>query len=451
MTEQHAVFLPGDRRATGSLPAWTQSRSTWWAAVVFAVLSVAARGVRAGITPGHPLDLEVYRDAALAWLSGNPVYSLGFTGADLPFTYPPAGLVSLVWTAAVPYPVAAVLMALVSLGALIAVCVLTGGRAGMSGAAISLSIAVAVWLEPAVQTVDFGQINLVLLLLVVLDALVVPPRWRGALSGLATAVKLTPGVFVVYYVATGQWRAAVRQCLAAVLVTLAVVPLTPHSSWRYWTRLVFDGSRAGGPGWPGNQAWTGLAARWLGSGRAATVLTDALCVVSLVVAAAAARRLHRAGATVAAVGAVGLLGLLVSPISWSHHWVWALPAVVALVAGRRPVLWASGLVLASVLLAGPQWWFPRADGEYLRWTWWQLLVGDLYPLVGLACLVVLLVAAPPAPGPGVPAAGPAAAPRSAASSGRAPADSGWSAHQATRARSASKGSIGPRSMRSSFR
>ncbi len=407
--------------AARGVPAWVRGRSAWYGALALAVLSVTARGIRAAITPAHPLDLEVYREAALAWLSGEPVYSLGFTPVGLPFTYPPAGLVSLAWTAAVPYPVAAVLMTLASLAALVAVCVLTGRRAGLPPAAVAVSVAVAVWFEPAVQTVDFGQVNLLLLLLVVVDALVVPARWRGALSGLATAVKLTPGVFVVYFLATGQWRAALRQAAAAVAVTLAVAPLTPRSSWRYWTELVFDGTRAGGAGWPGNQAWTGVAARWLGSGSAATVLTVTLSVVSLAVAAAAAARLHRTGATVAAVGAVGLLGLLVSPISWSHHWVWALPAVLALVAGRRPVVWVTGLVLAAVLVAGPQWWFPRADESYLQWAWWQLVVGDLYPLVGLTCLVVLLV------------------------------DSGWSAHQDSSSRSASSGSIGPRSIRSSFR
>jgi len=411
---------PADGAAQTALPAWALGRPAWYGALVLAVLSVTARAIRAAITPANPLDLEVYRDAVLAWLGGGPVYNLAFTSATLPFTYPPAGLVTLAWTAAVPFPVAAVLMATASLAALIAVCVLTGRRVGLPPVAVAVAVAVTVWLEPALQTVDFGQVNLLLLLLVVTDALVVPPRWRGLLSGVAAAVKLTPGVFVLYFVVTGQWRAAARQAGGAVAVTLAVVPLTPHSSWRYWTRLVFDGSRAGLPGWPGNQAWTGLSARALGSGAASTASTAVLSLVSLAVAAVAARRLHRAGATVAALGAVGLLGLLVSPISWSHHWVWALPAVLALVGGRRPVVWASGLVLAAVLAAGPQWWFERGDEAYLHWPWWTLIAGDLYPLVGFGCLVVLLV-------------WPAWVGR----------DSGWSAHQDISSRSASAGSIGP--------
>ena len=42
----------------------------------------------------------------------------------------------------------------------------------------------------------------------------------------------------------------------------------------------------------------------------------------------AMRRVLRAGEPTLAVICAALFGLVVSPVSWSHHWVWMLPAVL---------------------------------------------------------------------------------------------------------------------------
>ena len=60
-------------------------------------------------------------------------------------------------------------------------------------------------LEPIQSTIFFGQINLLLAVAVALDLLVVPPRFRGVLIGAATAIKLTPAVYILYLVMRRQF------------------------------------------------------------------------------------------------------------------------------------------------------------------------------------------------------------------------------------------------------
>lgn len=345
-------------------------------------------------------DLLIYRDAALAARHGQDVYGLRFSFAALPFTYPPFALLVLGWTTLLSERATQVVMLAANTALVPVVCVLAtrtaaAGRWVRSStvAAAAVLTAVATGLEPVRQTVGYGQINLLVLLLVLVDGLLVPARWRGVLTGAATSLKLTPGVFVLYFAVTGQWRAAGRQVAATVATSLLAAALLPRSSVTYWTSRVFT-NRAGPTVYVGNQSWTGLTDRLVHARGPAVAVILALDLLTVAVAAVAVRGCVRRGAPLSAVCAVGLTGLLLSPISWPHHWVWVVPTIAAL-AIERPfrgaVPAAAGLAVVSHLRPG--WQVPVGRPAELHWTWWQTVLGNPYPLAAAVVLVALAGAA----------------------------------------------------------
>ena len=171
-------------------------------------------------------------------------------------------------------------------------------------------------------------------------------RLRGALSGLAAAFKLTPAIAVLVLLARREWRAAATMTGTALAVTAACWALWPAESTEFFTRAMWDPGRAGFADYSGNQNLKGAVARWLPE--AAWTPAWAVCVLGAVVGAwLLLRRLDRVrtrtgdgdddGLVLCLQVCVAMMaGLLVSPISWSHHWVWCAPAIIALAsAGRR--------------------------------------------------------------------------------------------------------------------
>src|SRR5206468_3062170 len=98
------------------------------------------------------------------------------------------------------------------------------------------------------------------------------------------------------------------------------------------------------------------------------------------------RRFHRAGQPVEALLVSAFFGLLVSPVSWSHHWVWAVPLIIVLLARSSRVAAAAVAVVftSCVLLA-----MRNGRGTELRWYWWEYLPGSAYLLVPVVIGAVL--------------------------------------------------------------
>ena len=126
--------------------------------------------------------------------------------------------------------------------------------------------------------------------------------------------------------------------------------------------------------------------------------------LSAVVAVLAWRGMRRAVARSSGAWALSLnalAALLVSPISWSHHWVWAEPALLVLaidgLRDRRRGLLAGAAAGVAVLAAAPQWWFPTGADRELRWAAWQQAIGGGY--VVLASVILLLSARLPRASP----------------------------------------------------
>lgn len=416
----------GDATATGSVGVGRRGdervrallvRPPRWFLLVVAALGVVSvlASVRLAWVQelrGSWVDVAVYREAVIAWWSGQPLYSGLHTSNRLGFTYPPFAVLPLGWLGLLDASGAARVMIVANAAALVGTCRVALGAAlrapgrrwpvASPGAvwAVALGVAgVAVWLEPVRVTIGYGQVNLLLALMVLVDCLLVPPRWRGYLTGIAASVKLTPAVFLLLFGVTGQRGAALRTVASAAAATVAAVVLAPGSSWRFWTSTVWSNT-TGRPWFTANQSLRGVSERLLHGGGAVGPTTALATVVVLVVGAVAIRRCWLAGWQVSAVSTTGVVGLLVSPVSWSHHWVWVVPLVLGLaleIRTRRSRQLAWTVVVVTSVAA--HWFLPQWSDRELGWAWWMNVVGNLYGYVGVAVLVVVAGAGRARPAP----------------------------------------------------
>lgn len=315
----------------------------------------------------YGLDLRVYRDSARAWVDGHNPYALTFTRSQLPFTYPPFALVvltSLTWAS---FVVTQWLLWLLSAAAATAAVVFVLRDRGFTGRA-QLWLGSLAWVcasmlvfEPARSGLDYGQIEAVLMFVVVADLLAVPPAFRGIAIGIAAAIKLTPLIFVLVLVVRRDRSSVLRAVLSFVVWTGLAWLLWPQLSRVFWNHDVFHPARVGPVTFASNQSWYAVVHRppFPSTGSGAVWL--ALSLVTVVVGTFVAWRCVETARQSLAVLSVALVGLLVSPISWSHHWVWVLLIPPMLIGPRRndtrPVvralLW--GVVLLAII--GPYWWF----------------------------------------------------------------------------------------------
>lgn len=342
------------------------------------------------------MDFRVYRMGA-QHVFGSDLYSsqIEVLGRHLSFTYPPfAGL--LFWPISHLSPFTGqILWNACNLVALTALIALSGAaaRSRIPAApdwrtALVLLLPMALLLYPVRSDLALGQINIVLILMVVAD-LTTELSWRGrslphgALVGLAAAVKLTPLVFIPYLVACRQWRAAVNATVTFVLVTGALCAVSPSASWLYFTKDAFDVKRVGNSLSIGNQALHAAIVRAHFSPSA--VLFDLIEAVVFCAGMAIAAVAYRRSSRLLAVLVCAATGLLLSPISWLHHYVWIVPAVIWLAVGEdRPAKgawWALAAALTFVVVppasaggSGPLW-FVRDDAYVVATLVFVGLVG----------------------------------------------------------------------------
>ena len=354
-----------------------------------AILSLAVAASVAGAIRGGFKDLIVYQYAGQWLLDGRPVYDLRDPVNDLPFTYPPFGAVAAVPLALLPAWLAAALWTGASVAALAGVVVvvrraLGHATSGWLVAAITLG---ALALEPVWQTLTFGQVNLVLMLAVFVDLLHPERRLSGVLVGIAAGLKLTPLVFVVLLVLVGR-RTAAGRALVTFACTVAVgFAAMPSAAATYWTDGLVDADWVGPPALTHNQSVYGVLTRLL-DGSPPTLLwlalAGTLAVAVLLVGAAWWRR----GDPVLGTCLAAVAMLLASPVSWSHHWVWAVPIALLLWEHRR---WAS-VAWTAVFVAHPILWPPWGDHREYGWNPVEHVVGEAYVLAALCFAVWAAVA-----------------------------------------------------------
>ncbi len=367
-----------DRRLVGPWPL---------ANLVSLLLALAAVWlVWSQVPGGYRVDLDVYRAGGRAVLDGVALSDVDVLG--LPFTYPPFAAVVFVPLALLGTEAARIVFTLVSLAAFVVSGGLVARRLGLTLPQAAPLLLVGLALEPLRWTASLGQVNTLLLLAVVLDALVVT-RGRGWLVGIAAGIKLTPAVFVVYFALRRDWAAVRRSALAFGVTVLVAMAVAPASSVAFWT-----GGFAALGKWgvdtlaSVNQSLYGAVLALAGTGVDRPWLSPAILLLGVGLGALVARRLLAEGDEVGALVSVAVGGLLGSPVSWSHHWVWALPALLVLLRrGRRVAV----VVLTVVFLRGPIQNDP-ASGDGLRVAlWWLVDVG--YVVAGLAILLLLALPA----------------------------------------------------------
>ncbi|MEU9382690.1 glycosyltransferase 87 family protein [Streptomyces sp. NPDC048279] len=345
-------------------------------------------------------DLLVYRAEGEAVVHGSDLYGFTVTEWRLPATYPPFAAVLFVPTAWLPVP--ALKAAFLAGNALLLAC-LVARSARLAGRPAPLSVlctatAVALWLEPVFQTLLFGQINLAITCLVLWD-LTRPPgaRARGLALGIAAGVKLTPAIFIAYLFLTARRKeAGVATASFAGTAVLGALFL-PGATVDFWTRRVFETGRVGKAWIVDNQSLQGLIARVTGTeapGLSWALPTAVLAAAGLWLAARTHRDLMSPVSPVTHGDRWGILitaftALLISPISWSHHWVWCVPLLAVLRAERRRLL-AAGAAL--VFTARTMWLLPHEGDRDLHLPWWQQPFAGPYPLLGLALLAGAAVA-----------------------------------------------------------
>jgi alpha-1,2-mannosyltransferase len=345
---------------------------------------------------GWSLDLSVYRNGGAAWLEGLPIYmdhfAVSLGGPDLPFTYPPVAVVLFSPLARVPLPVAIFVIVALNLAALTVLCLVAARRVCGRGAAATRwglgAAAVATVLDPVRETLWFGQINLLLAVLVLLDCLLARTRLpRGTLIGLAAAIKLTPAVFVLFFVAGKQWRPAITAFVSFVFFAVLGFLIMPSDAKQFWLHALVDPGRVGRLTYASNQSLRGVLARFSVEGTTQVAVWVLLSLLVVVLAVVAATKARAAGYDLEAFLLVALAGLLISPVSWGHHWMWIAPALTlfALPVVRR--YWWLSAPGALVFLVGPHWLFPHDNDVERNWEWWQQVIGNAYVWFGLAVIV----------------------------------------------------------------
>ncbi len=354
-----------------------------------------------GVTqiPPYRIDLDVYRLGGQVWLQGGDLYGQmpdTQAGVGLPFTYPPIAAVLFAPLAWMPLPAAAILVGLTSVVSMFVVMwLVTRDLSDLSGPDLCWFTAAAttlmLLLNPVTSTFSFGQINLYLMLLVVVDVTVGRDRWwGGALTGLAAAIKLTPAVFFLYFLLRKDVRALVVGGVSFLAAHALGFLLAWDDSVQYWTTTLRDPSRIGGLAYTANQSINGFLHRFGMADSTAQVLWMVLVVGLVAFAAVLMVRLIRRGEQVAAVVVVALAGLFASPVSWLHHWVWIAPALVVcfwwalrgpevLGRGLHIYLWVMAGIGYVLFVASPNWWLPHEENRELGWTWYMHIIGN-YPL-----------------------------------------------------------------------
>jgi alpha-1,2-mannosyltransferase len=344
-------------------------------------------------------DAVVYRDAgASLWGHDGRLYKTAFGPARLPYTYTPFAAVLFSAGSHLPFDGWKLVLAVADLALLLSAVTgalkLSGSRNVASRAL--LAAAACLWLEPIDMTFHFGQINLLIVALVVLDfSGGSRGPWQGIGVGMAAGVKLTPLIFIPYLWLIGRRREACGSLGFFAATTVLGLVLRPRDSADFWSGALF---RAGDdPTRIQDQSINGFLRRLSPHGIAVELAWVALAVLVGVAGIAVAVRAHRAGLALTGLTACAATGLAVSPLSWTHHYAYVLLPVSLALSSELPRRPRAALgVLALALFA---WWpwpnggdwralkfhvsgllrlVPYGPGRELRWGVRDTIAGNYY-------------------------------------------------------------------------
>ncbi len=361
-------------------------------------------------------DLKVYYGAINYWAGGDgELYDYLLPRTKYGFTYPPFAALTMLPMAVVGWGVAiAISMVLTIAASVLLLFWLVDPIARRQGwtrwFVLAIAACLAAAFEPLRETFLFGQVNMVLVMLVAADLLWLVRggrRFAGIGIGLATAIKLTPGIFIVYLIITRRFRAAAVASGTALAATLFAGAVAPDASREFWTDALWNTSRVGSQSFVSNQSLNGVVTRW-DPQQPSKLVWFALVLIVLAIWAVRAQRAVANRDELTGFALTGIAGALVSPITWVHHLVWVLPAIILLAGrglapGTSPAQrrWLCGLALVTyaVMCSRLVWVFNGGFDSLGGW-----FGSNAYVWLSLVVLVAL---------PVTPAPAPAAVPRSA--------------------------------------
>ncbi|GLZ75728.1 membrane protein [Actinorhabdospora filicis] len=361
-------------------------------------------------------DFRIYRKAVLFWLDGdNILYNYSQPDKinfNLGFTYPPFAALIMIPLAILPYGLAKWMHLTLMSAALAFMCYWVATPLArrfkqpawfVCGIAVPLAFA----LEPIRESLSFGQINHELAILIIGDLLFLVRRgskWGGVGVGLATAIKLTPGIFIVYLLVTKRWRAAITSMFAAIIATVLAAGFDLRSSAKFWLTTFWDSGRVGILDQTSNTSINGILLRWFNERDPNYPKAVFVLGVVLVIGFGLWRavRAHKAGDEICAMTIVGLVGVMVSPVSWIHHNFWIVPALVVLAdVALRSGLWTkrfwawTGMFLLIYLpfaLTMSLRYSEVTTKHWLHGPWWWLGENS-YVLLSVLLIVMLPIRA----------------------------------------------------------
>ncbi len=282
-------------------------------------------------------DMKIYHGAMAWWTQGGELYDFRHPTITLGYTYPPFAALTMLPMAGLTVVEAGWLNVAFGLAALAFVCAMLLGPIAKRHhwsrwGVVALAVPVFAALEPVRESLGYGQVNMLLFGLVIADLVALRKgwKWAGVGIGLATAIKLTPALFIVYLLFSKQWRAALTAGGTALAVTVGTHLVAPEESSTYFGSVMWQTERVGVADMTPNQSLAGLIARLHDTAHAPSLLWLSFMLVVLAIGMTRARTSHTEGDELTAFTIVGLTSNVISPISWSHHLVWVIPAIIAL-------------------------------------------------------------------------------------------------------------------------
>jgi alpha-1,2-mannosyltransferase len=364
-----------------------RSRMWSWVAGVFALLVLATTigliwaAFWAGPKPYYFFDIDFYRQAVLMVMRGTKTMYEAMA-------YPPFAYLLLWWLPSVPMVLGDQIWTAVTFAVIVVVAVVLAMRAmeargqdwrtnrwGLVTRAC-LSAALLTISMPVASQLTCGQLSLLVLALAFLDvAGVVPRRFQGVLVGLAAAIKITPMIFAVYYLVTGQRRQAAVALGSFGAFTAFGALFFPQATLEFWTRLTGTGQEVD-PTLVFNLGIRSFLARISLDLIHTSWLWEGLGLVLMIATLWRARRLHRRGDVMEAVLIVGAAAIVVPPNALPHYFIWLPMAAIWLVLTGSKWAKALGVGIYLVYSMAYMWvvlpfiW----DLPWLLNTWLAILV-----------------------------------------------------------------------------
>ncbi|MEU4711876.1 glycosyltransferase 87 family protein [Nocardia salmonicida] len=358
------------------------------------------------------LDVHIYRDGGWRVVHDRALY-IDPTHYGLLYTYTPFSALVFLPLLLVPWAHVTTTWMVLNLLVLFAVALqsfrMLGYRTTPRLAAVCALLTLAcTFAEPVRTTLYYGQINLVLMLLVLWDfSRAENSKLRGIGIGIAAGIKLTPLYFIAQYLAQRRWRAAATGALTFLASIGLTALVLPRDSYQYWTSTFFHSGRIAPDVHPANQSLRGAIAH-LTHGPAPVWLWLLIAIPIALAALWLSAVLVRRGEPLLSVTLGGLTACAISPYSWGHHWVWFVPLLVYLIhrAQTRAPWWLAAGGLSLAIAAWNYTYTPTwvSVGTFLLPPWWPLsqVLMNVYVIIYLITLAGIALhirsrTLPPAP------------------------------------------------------